>query len=109
MNKKDKSTLEEKILAKIESLKENIIQLKEQSKPISPENAIGRISRMDAINNKGVVEAALRNAERKLDGLENALERIDEESFGKCARCGTEMQAGRLLIMPESRYCVKCA
>ena len=34
--------------------------------PIAPENAIGRVSRMDAINNKSVNEAALKKAEIKL-------------------------------------------
>ena len=38
------------------------LDYKEITKPIAPENAIGRISRMDAINNKSVTEAALRQA-----------------------------------------------
>ena len=40
--------------------------MKEATKPISPENNIGRISRMDAINNKSVAEAAMGATKRKL-------------------------------------------
>lgn len=79
------------------------------TKPIAPENAIGRVSRMDAINNKSVNEAALRQAKNKLKGLKNALMDIDKESFGKCIRCGKPIPAGRLLLVPESRRCVHCS
>jgi len=34
----------------------------ELTKPVAPDVAIGRISRMDAINNKSVAESALRQA-----------------------------------------------
>jgi DnaK suppressor protein len=39
-------------IAKTESA---IERYKELTKPIAPENAIGRVSRMDAINNKSVM------------------------------------------------------
>jgi len=54
----------EVIVAIKKSIKETqkvISNLKDLTKPISPENSIGRVSRMDAINNKSVNEAALRS------------------------------------------------
>jgi DnaK suppressor protein len=109
MDKKEREQLKPKIADKIAKLELDIVQLKLQSQPISPENAIGRISRMDAINNKSVIEAALRNSERKLEGLKRALERINDPDFGKCSKCGRPLQAGRMLVMPESLHCVNCA
>jgi len=44
----------------ITSTQTAIENYKELTKPIAPENAIGRVSRMDAINNKSVNEAALK-------------------------------------------------
>lgn len=90
-------------------LKGKIAELKELTKPISPENAIGRVSRMDAINNKSVNEAALRQAEIKWKRLNYSLTRIDEPDFGACARCGNSIPLGRLMLMPESTRCVHCA
>ena len=55
----------------ISKVNNNIIEYKKSTKPISPENSIGRVSRMDAINNKSVVEAALRNAEKKIERTKN--------------------------------------
>ena len=84
-------------------------ELKDLTKPISPENSIGRISRMDAINNKSVNEASLRNAESKLAGIFKSLELIDEPDFGLCAICRNPIPVGRLVVMPGSYKCVKCS
>lgn len=82
---------------------------KKSSGPIAPDDAIGRVSRMDAINNKTIVEAALRTAEDKLNRLNHMKSHIDDPDFGNCARCGNEIPPGRLILKPESPYCVRCA
>ena len=45
---------ERRVATKLEFLDERIEEYRELTKPIPPENAIGRVSRMDAINNKSV-------------------------------------------------------
>lgn len=108
----DESTFQE-IKAKIESeiikTEQMIVDFRDMSQPVSPDNAIGRVSRMDAINNKAVTEAALRQAEEKLGRLQVMLNKIGEPSFGLCARCGKPIPIGRLLLMPQSSFCVNCA
>ena len=94
---------------KIEKTEREIVELKELTKPISPENAIGRVSRMDAINNKTINESALRQAEDRLKRLNYALDVSKTDQFGKCIRCGTPIQEGRMLLMPESLKCVRCS
>ena len=93
----------------MKALKAKIIEYKELTKPIPPENAIGRVSRMDAINNKSVNEAALRIAEQKYINMGRALEKIDLDYFGLCTGCGKEIPVGRIMLMPGSTKCVKCA
>ena len=83
--------------------------LEEHVKPVSPENSLGRISRMDAINNKGVAEVSMRNKKSKLSKLRVALENIKKEDFGKCSNCSSAIQAGRLMFMPESTRCIRRA
>ena len=58
------------VLEKIAVTKEKIIKYTELCKPIPPQNSIGRISRMDAINNKSVTEAALRQAKKEMYALD---------------------------------------
>lgn len=105
----DKKEFEIQAKSILKRSKEEIAQLKELTKPIAPENAIGRISRMDAINNKSVNEASLRQMEEKVREIENALTRLDEKDFGMCKRCHKPIPEGRLLLLPGTTTCVNCA
>jgi len=109
MNKKDLEKVRKQITSEIEKTEENIKEYKESTKPISPENAIGRISRMDAINNKSVMEAALRKSEEKLKSLSYLINQVDNPEFGLCRRCKNQIPLPRLLFMPQSPFCVNCA
>jgi len=109
MNKRELGEIETLIHNEIEKTKEAIQHYKELTKPIAPENAIGRVSRMDAINNKSVNEAALKKAETKLNNLKIALSNINEPNFGFCDKCKVEIPIGRIMLMPQSRFCVNCA
>ena len=105
----DKKSIEIQIKKKIEKLEEEIITLIDLTKPISPDSAIGRVSRMDAINNKSVNEAALRKKQFQLSALKESFKKLNDPNFGKCIKCGAEIPIGRIMIMPESKKCVHCA
>ncbi len=105
----DRNEIKELIIKKIHQVTGHIKELEELTRPIAPDVAIGRVSRMDAINNKSVNEAALRQARSKLHGLQHALDNIDNSSFGVCSRCGGKIPMGRILIMPESPKCIRCS
>ena len=105
----NKEEIKQKIIQEIEKIKIKIIDLEELTLPIAPDCAIGRVSRMDAINNKSINENALRKAQNKLKGMEIALQNIDDESFGLCSKCNNQIPLGRILLMPHSRFCVHCA
>ncbi len=109
MTEQDKNELQDKILNSITQTEQEIVELEEVTKPISPENAIGRVSRMDAINNKSVAEAALRTSRRKLDKLNYALSKINSADFGICTLCKHPIPPARLMYLPESTRCVRCA
>ena len=105
----DKSKVKTTILTEISKTEVSIVNYKELTKPIAPNDAIGRVSRMDAINNKSVNEASLRQAELKLNKLRIALSKIDDDDFGICLKCKQTIPIGRILIRPESLLCVNCA
>ncbi len=105
----DKAQIRKTIEEEIARTKERIAEYEEMTQPISPDSAIGRVSRMDAIVNNSVVEAALREARQKLESLEDMLGKVDKENFGLCSKCGEPIPFRRLLLMPQSSLCVKCA
>lgn len=93
----------------MEETKTKVAALHELSRPIAPDNAVGRLSRMEAITTKGINEAALSNAKRKLARLQHALTQVDDPDFGVCYECGEAIPIGRILLMPEATMCVQCA
>ena len=97
------------ILDEIAKTKALIEEYKEMTRPVAPDDAIGRISRMDAINNKSVTEASLRQAEEKLKNLNRVLSRAGTSDFGICIKCGRSIPTARILYRPESLKCVDCA
>lgn len=109
MNVEEKQQILERIHSEIESATEQIVELKEMTQPIAPDAAIGRISRMDAINNKSVNELLLSKTKAKLQRLEASLSSIDNDDYGLCRVCKKPIPHGRLMMLPESDKCVDCA
>ena len=77
----DKNKIKNIIEEKIKDLALEIDELRQITKPIEPENAIGRISRMDAINNKSINDRMLRNSLQKLKNLKNWIKKTREYKF----------------------------
>ena len=48
------------------------------------------------------------NAEHVLAGIDAALKRIEEGTYGTCAGCGTEIPEGRLEANPWASLCIDC-
>ena len=109
MKPEDKKAIADALEKHITKTREQIEELKDLTQPIAPENAIGRVSRMDAINNRSVNEAALRKAEQKLVKLKPNLDKLDKPEFGLCTNCGNDIRPERLIYMPESNLCTPCA
>ncbi|MCX2679132.1 TraR/DksA C4-type zinc finger protein [Galbibacter sp. EGI 63066] len=105
----DKTLFIEKVKQEISKLEKTIALYKGMTNPVSPDNAIGRVSRMDAINNKSVNDAALREAEQRHKKMLLVLEKVNDADFGICRKCKQPIPEGRLLIRPESVLCVNCA
>lgn len=109
MENEQKEKFQQHIIDKIKSLKKDIVTFKELTRPIAPDNAIGRISRMEAINSKSINEETLRKTENTLTRLQKALKIIGDEDFGICIECDEPIPFARLMILPETSLCVVCA
>lgn len=109
MNKDEKEKIKKTIIEKIEVLKKKIATLADLSKPVAPDNAIGRLTRMEAINSKSINEASLAKTKQTLRDLKQSLRLIDDPDFGYCRHCEESIPYKRLLIVPEAVLCVSCA
>lgn len=108
MDEKEKEKLKNRIAERIEVLKKDIESYKTLTQPVSPDNAIGRLTRMDAMNSKSINEAAMDKARHSLARLEQVLKNIDSPDFGLCRECEETIPFKRLMAMPETELCVAC-
>ena len=53
--------------------------------------------------------ALLAQAREQLKQLDAALQRVDDGSYGVCARCGRPIGAARLGARPAADTCISCA
>lgn len=104
-----KRQLKGKIDTEIATLEDDISHLSEAAKPVSPDNAIGRLSRQEAMQDQQIQLASLNKSKTRLARLQSARNSIDDESFGLCVQCEDPIPFGRLMLMPESTTCVNCA
>lgn len=108
MKPEDRELIKTIIDQQIQDIKKKLPGLKDQTKPISPDNAIGRLSRMEAISERSVNEATYRKAQIRLERLQATQKKVDEENYGECLECGEDIGIKRLKTLPESTLCMSC-
>ncbi len=73
------------------------------------QQSVGRLSRMDALQQQAMSEAEARRRKSDLARIGHALRLIDEGEYGWCAECGEAIAFKRLEIDPMATRCVGCA
>jgi len=82
---------------------------REDSKPVSlDQQAVGRLSRMDAMQVQAMAAAADERRKQRLSRIESALKRLKTDAFGDCLRCGEEIEPKRLAFDPTVTLCMTC-
>ena len=109
MSPGDRERLKDRIVDQMVEVKERIADVEDVTKPIAPDQALGRLTRLDGMLDKGVNEAALARLRDDLVALQNAMINIAKPEFGRCKNCGTWISMERLEALPGSTLCIRCA
>lgn len=97
-------------LRSLKSELEQALNASDQSaKPVDLEQPIGRLSRMDAIQNQQIAKASRRNHELRLRLVLAAINNLEGGDYGLCTRCDGPIDFRRLKARPEARMCIDCA
>ena len=74
------------------------------------QSRMGRVSRVDALQQQQMAAAGRRRAEARLERVMAAIQRFDEEpdDYDWCPSCGEPIGFPRLRAVPESAFCVPC-
>ena len=73
------------------------------------QQAVGRLSRMDALQVQAMALETSRRRKNELRRIAAALARIDEGDFGYCLECDEEIAARRIELDPAAPLCIECA
>ncbi len=104
--------LKEILLAKREALIQEIKQqlgqsvTEEQQRRLEAAMDSGDQALVDLEREMGISLQEMRNRERQL--IDDALDSLDEGTYGMCADCGEEISEKRLHALPFARLCVEC-
>lgn len=78
-----------------------VVQLDQQS--------VGRLSRMDALQNQAMAKAQQVRRDTQTRRLRAALQRVAEGEYGYCEDCGEDIATRRLELDPAATRCIGCA
>ncbi len=77
-------------------------------KPVELDEPIGRLSRMDAIQQQQMAKATRAALEIRRQQVAAALAAMESGSYGECRRCESPIELARLHAKPESPVCLEC-
>jgi DnaK suppressor protein len=54
-------------------------------------------------------QAMHQRLEERAAAIQQALDRLDDGTYGRCERCGNRIHPDRLAVLPDTKICIKCA
>lgn len=104
-----RAELKEALQSLVDDLDDQLRGSAEAAQPVAlDQTAVGRVSRIDAIQQQKMVEASRQALRRRLQRIHSALQRFEGDEYGDCAECGEEVGYARLKARPESLFCIAC-
>ncbi|MEJ2631269.1 MAG: TraR/DksA family transcriptional regulator [Acidihalobacter sp.] len=100
--------------AKMIAAREAILSLKETrdastATVILDQSSVGRLSRMDALQQQAMAQNSRQRTEDELRRIEVALRRCEDGSYGYCVKCDELIDPRRLELYPTAPLCIACA
>lgn len=99
----------EQQLAALQQELEELLKLTEKSAaPVDLDSPIGRLTRIDAIQQQSMAQASRQGHQRRLDQVRAALSAIGRQEYGLCRSCEEPIGCARLKVRPETPFCLEC-
>ncbi|MDH4209195.1 MAG: TraR/DksA C4-type zinc finger protein [Anaerolineae bacterium] len=106
MDEKERELVRQRLEAELTEARAELERL-EQKLQVEVEYGLGEGD--PSIYEREINLALRRRTRRKVRALEEASQRFEEGTYGVCERCGRQIGAERLEIMPQARLCIQCA
>ena len=101
-------TLTSALRALQEELRTALKPLKDGARTVDLDEPIGRLTRVDALQQQSMAKANRQAAQIRLRLVEAALKRCEDGSYGTCQECDEPIGGARLRVRPEAFLCIAC-
>jgi DnaK suppressor protein len=81
---------------------------REGAAPVALDTSIGRLTRVDALQQQSMAQANIRASEVRLRQVVAAQGRLERGAYGECLGCGEPIAIARLRVRPEATLCLEC-
>ena len=106
----DTNAMKKRLLGRRRELEEIIrSSVETKTDPDLDQQRIGRLSRMDAMQQQAMEEETGRRRGQELARITAALQRIDDGDYGYCTACDEPIALKRLENDPATPLCIACA
>ena len=109
MNPNDLERYQKKLEELISDIESYLKKSEDSAAAVEPDKGLGRLSRMEAMQDQQMVLELRRRKKRQLLDVKNALKRIEQQFYGICLFCAKTISIDRLDAFPEVQTCVNCA
>lgn len=106
--REQQEALHQKLRSVQAELEQQLAGNRDDSQPVDLDLPIGRVSRIDAIQQQKMAQAQRRAQEVRLKQIRAALKYFEREEYGYCRSCEEPISFERLLARPETPFCVDC-
>ena len=96
------------LMALLVELEEALSRTSASSKAVDLDEPIGRISRVDALQQQEMAKAQRARQQIRFAQVNAALRAMTEGDYGECALCDDPIPYARLQVRPESPMCMEC-
>ena len=101
--------LREELNRQVARLERSMKVTEEAARPVRlDQTAVGRLSRMDELQNQAVTKNLHEREQIKSALLVQALQRMDAGTYGTCLDCAGPILFERLAVFPETPSCGQC-
>lgn len=102
--------LRRELTRQLEKLERSMRVTDEAMSPVTlDQTAVGRLSRMDSLQNQSLTRNLQEREQVKLALIQAAFLRLEKGSYGVCVACGGEIPFERLYVFPEVGTCSACS
>jgi len=109
LTNEQRTELHERLVALEAQLQDALDSSQKSAAPVElDQSTMGRVSRIDAIQQQQMARASLQAARTRLAQVRAALQAVAEDTYGECRRCEEPIGYARLAARPETPFCLDC-